>query len=136
MDFLKSLGIAASGLKAQSGRMRIIAENIANADSTAQTAGGDPYRRKIPTFTSRFDRELNASVIEAGRVRRDPTPFRTKHDPGNPAADARGEVRLPNVNGLIENMDMREAQRSYEANLNMVTATRRMIARTLDILKA
>lgn len=136
MDFMKSLGIAASGLKAQSGRMRIIAENIANADSAAKTAGGEPYRRKIPTFTSRFDRELDASVIEAGRVRRDSSPFRTKYDPGNPAADARGEVRLPNVNGLIENMDMREAQRSYEANLNMVTATRRMISRTLDILKA
>ncbi|KQT47887.1 MULTISPECIES: flagellar basal body rod protein FlgC [Methylobacteriaceae] len=136
MDFLKSLGIAASGLKAQSGRMRIIAENIANADSTASTAGGEPYRRKIPTFSSRLDRELNAHVVEAGRVRRDPSPFRTKYDPGNPAADARGEVRLPNVNGLIENMDMREAQRSYEANLNMVTATRRMISKTLEILKA
>ncbi|CAO4167372.1 flagellar basal body rod protein FlgC [Methylorubrum zatmanii] len=136
MDFMKSLGIAASGLKAQSGRMRIIAENIANADSTAKTAGGEPYRRKVPTFASRFDRELDAKVIEAGRIARDPSPFRTKYDPGNPAADARGEVRLPNVNGLIENMDMREAQRSYEANLNMVTATRRMISRTLDILKA
>jgi flagellar basal-body rod protein FlgC len=136
MDFLKSLGIAASGLKAQSGRMRIIAENIANADSTATTAGGEPYRRKIPTFSSRLDQELNANVIEAGRVRRDSAPFRTKYDPGNPAADARGEVRLPNVNGLIENMDMREAQRSYEANLNMVTATRRMISKTLEILKA
>ena len=136
MDFLKSLGIAASGLKAQSGRMRIIAENIANADSAAPTAGGDPYRRKVPSFTSRFDRELGANLVEAGRVRRDPTPFRTKYDPGNPAADARGEVRMPNVNGLIENMDMREAQRSYEANLNMVTATRRMVAKTLDILKA
>ena len=136
MDFLKTLGIAASGLKAQSGRMRIIAENIANADSAAKTAGGEPYRRKVPTFTSRFDTELGATLVEAGRVRRDQTAFRTKHDPGNPAADARGEVRLPNVNGLIENMDMREAQRSYEANLNMVTATRRMISRTLEILKA
>ena len=136
MDFLKSLGIAASGLKAQSGRMRIIAENIANADSAAPTAGGDPYRRKVPSFTSRFDRELGANLVEAGRVRRDPTPFRTKYDPGNPNANARGEVAMPNVNGLIENMDMREAQRSYEANLNMVTATRRMISRTLEILKA
>ena len=99
-------------------------------------AVGDPYRRKVPSFTSRFDRELGANLVEAGRVRRDPTPFRTKYDPGNPAADARGEVRMPNVNGLIENMDMREAQRSYEANLNMVTATRRMISRTLEILKA
>lgn len=136
MDFLKTLSVAASGLKAQSGRMRIIAENIANADSTARTVGGEPYRRKIPSFKSRFDRELDATLLEAGPVRRDQTPFRTKYDPGNPAADAKGEVRMPNVNALIENMDMREAQRSYEANLNMVTATRRMISRTLDILKA
>ena len=136
MDFLKTLTIAASGLKAQSGRMRIIAENIANADSAAKTAGGEPYRRKIPTFQTHFDRELGASVVETGIVRRDQTAFRTKHDPGNPAANERGEIKLPNVNSLIENMDMREAQRSYEANLNMVTATRRMISRTLEILKA
>jgi len=136
MDFLKSLGIAASGLKAQSGRMRIIAENIANADSTSPTPGGEPYRRKIPTFSTHVDRELGANVIEAGRVRRDATAFRTKYDPGNPAANAQGEVRMPNVNAQVENMDMREAQRSYEANLNMVTATRRMISRTLEILKA
>lgn len=135
MDFLKSLSIAASGLKAQSGRMRIIAENIANADSVATTPNGEPYRRKIPTFTQHVDRETGASLVEAGRVRRDPTAFRTKFDPGNSAADAKGEVRLPNVNSLIENMDMREAQRSYEANLNMVTTTRRMISRTLEILK-
>jgi flagellar basal-body rod protein FlgC len=135
MDFLKSLSIAASGLKAQSSRMRIIAENIANADSVATTPNGEPYRRKIPTFTQHVDRETGASLVEAGRVRRDPTAFRTKFDPGNPAADAKGEVRLPNVNALIENMDMREAQRSYEANLNMVTTTRRMISRTLEILK-
>ena len=98
--------------------------------------GAEPYRRKIPTFTQHIDRETGASMLEAGRVRRDPSPFRTKYDPGNPSADARGEVRMPNVNGLIENMDMREAQRSYEANLNMVTATRKMINATLAILKA
>ncbi|WP_027174272.1 flagellar basal body rod protein FlgC [Methylobacterium sp. 10] len=136
MEFLKSLTIAASGLKAQSGRMRIIAENIANADSAPSGVGAEPYRRKIPTFTQHIDRETGASLIEAGRVRRDTSPFRTKYDPGNPSADARGEVRMPNVNGLIENMDMREAQRSYEANLNMVTATRKMINATLAILKA
>ncbi|WP_375464394.1 flagellar basal body rod protein FlgC [uncultured Methylobacterium sp.] len=135
MDFTKSLSIAAAGLKAQSGRMRIIAENIANADSAPATPTGEPYRRKIPTFTSHVDRETGASLVEAGRVRRDAAAFRTKYDPGNPVADARGEVRMPNVNALIENMDMREAQRSYEANLNMVTATRKMISRTLEILK-
>src|SRR4051794_16047741 len=113
MDFLKSLSVTASGLKAQSGRMRIVAENVANADSVATTPNGEPYRRKIPTFTQYVDRETGASLVKAGRVRRDPTAFRTKFDPGNPAADAKGEVRLPNVNAPIENMDMREAQRSY-----------------------
>ncbi len=135
MDFSKSLTIAASGLKAQSGRMRIIAENIANADSAPQSPAAEPYRRKIPTFTSHLDRDTGASLVETGRVRRDQSAFRSKYDPGNPAADERGAVRMPNVNSLIENMDMREAQRSYEANLNMVTATRRMISRTLEILK-
>src|ERR1051325_2147721 len=112
MDFLKTIAVAASGLKAQSGRMRVISENIANADSTALKAGGDPYRRRIPTFQRHFDRALEANVVDLGRVSADRTPFRTKYDPGNPAADARGEVKLPNVNALIETMDMREAQRS------------------------
>jgi flagellar basal-body rod protein FlgC len=136
VDFLKSLTTAASGLKAQTSRMRIIAENIANADSAPPSPGADPYRRKIPTFSQQVDRETGASLIETGRVRRDTAPFRTKFDPGNPNANAKGEVAMPNVNGLIENMDMREAQRSYEANLNMITATRRMISKTLEILKA
>ena len=135
MEFSKSLAVAAAGLKAQSGRMRIIAENIANADSAPASAGAQPYRRKIPTFTSHLDDETGARLVEAGRVRRDPSAFRTKIEPGNPAANARGEVQMPNVNPLIENMDLREAQRSYEANLNMVTTTRRMISRTLEILK-
>lgn len=136
MDFLRTLSVAASGLKAQSGRMRVIAENIANADSTGSTPGADPYRRKVPTFVGRFDRELDASVVELGRVRRDATAFRTRLEPGHPAADAAGQVKLPNVNTLVESVDMREAQRSYEANLNLITATRRMVARTLDILRA
>lgn len=136
MDFLKSIAVAASGLRAQSGRMRVVAENIANADSTADKPGADPYRRKIPTFTRQLDRELDASVLTLARVRRDGSAFRTKFEPGHPAADAAGQVKLPNVNSLIETMDMREAQRSYEANLNVVTATRRMISRTLDILRA
>lgn len=136
MDFLRSLGIAASGLRAQSGRMRVIAENIANADSTSKTAGGEPYRRKIPTFSQQVDRELGEKVVALGRVARDPSAFKTRFEPGNPAADAAGQVKLPNVDSLVETMDMREAQRSYEANLNIVTSTRRMIARTLDILRA
>jgi flagellar basal-body rod protein FlgC len=135
-DFARSMGIATSGLRAQAGRMRVISENIANADSTAQTAGGDPYRRKVPTFSSALDRTLEAQVVTLGRIRPDPSAFRVKHDPGNPAADASGDVRLPNVNSMVEMTDMRDAQRSYEANLNIISATRRMIQRTLDILKA
>jgi flagellar basal-body rod protein FlgC len=134
MDFVKSLAIAASGLRAQAGRMRVISENIANADSTAQQAGGDPYRRKIPTFSAEVDRALGAQVVGLGRIRTDQTDFRTKYEPGHPAADARGYVKYPNVNGLVEMTDMRDAQRSYEANLNVIGATRRMILRTLAIL--
>jgi flagellar basal-body rod protein FlgC len=136
VDFLKSIAIAASGLRAQSGRMRIISENIANADSTAQRPGTDPYRRKVATFQSEVDRSLDAKVVSLGRVRPDQSDFRTKYEPGHPAADANGYVKYPNVNPLVEMTDMREAQRSYEANLNVIGATRRMIQRTLDILKA
>lgn len=136
MEFNQSLRIAASGLKAQTGRMRLIAENIANADSTARSATEDPYRRKVPTFTSKFDRELGASTVGLGRVERDQTAFRSRYEPGHPAADANGYVKYPNVEALTETVDMREAQRSYEANLNIVTATRRMITKTLEILKA
>ena len=116
--------------------MRIISENIANADSTAATPGGNPYRRKVPTFRSEFDRSLDAYVVALGPVRGDKSDFRIKHEPGHPAADANGNVKYPNVNSLVEMADMRDAQRSYEANLNVITATRRMIQRTLDILKA
>ena len=135
-DFARSMGIATSGLRAQAGRMRVISENIANADSTAQSAGGDPYRRKVPTFSSALDRTLDANTVTLGKIRPDPSAFRVKHDPGNPAADAAGNVKFPNVNSMVEMTDMRDAQRSYEANLNIISATRRMIQRTLDILKA
>jgi flagellar basal-body rod protein FlgC len=134
-DFVRSLGIATSALRAQAGRMRVISENIANADSTAPTAGGDPYRRKVPSFSSALDRALDARVVTLGKIRPDQTPFSLKYEPNNPAADNTGYVKYPNVNPLIEMSDMREAQRSYEANLNIIAATRRMIARTLDILK-
>ena len=135
-DFARSMSIATSGLRAQAGRMRVISENIANADSTAQTAGGEPYRRKVPSFSSALDRSLDARTVDLGRVRTDTSDFRLKYQPGHPAADANGNVKYPNVNPLVEMTDMREAQRSYEANLNIISATRRMIQRTLDILKA
>lgn len=136
MDLTRAIGIAAAGMKAQAGRMRIISENIANADSTARLPGADPYRRKVPTLKSSFNDELSAQVVTLGRVERDASSFRVKYDPGNPLADAKGNVQMPNVNSLIEQTDMRDAQRSYEANLNMVGAARRMISRTLEILRA
>jgi flagellar basal-body rod protein FlgC len=134
MDFLKSLTIAAAGLQAQSGRMRIISENIANAESTAQQPGGDPYRRRIPTFRNALDAALGARVVALGRVATDPSDFHTRYEPGHPAADASGMVKYPNVNSMIEMSDMRDAQRSYDANLNVITATRRMLQRTIAIL--
>ena len=135
MDFSTSIGIAATGLHAQSARMRVIAENIANADSTATTAGGDPYRRRVPTFETVMNNELGARVVTMGKVAYDQSDFNNRYEPGHPAADANGYVQYPNVNTLIETMDMREAQRSYEANLNVVSVTRQMLGQTLDILR-
>lgn len=135
MDFLDSMKVAASGLRAQSGRMRIIAENIANADSTATTQGADPYRRKIPSFQAALDRETGVSLVELGSVKQDRSDFKTRFEPGHPAANEQGYVKMPNVSTLIETVDMRQAQRSYEANLNVIQSTRTMMQRTLDILR-
>src|SRR6185503_14099761 len=133
MDFSTSLIVAASGMRAQSSRMRTIAENIANANSTSPTPDGNPYRRKVATVTSEFDRELGATVVQSGKPIDDMSEFRSQYDPGNPAADKQGYVKLPNVNPLVEVMDMREAQRSYEADLNVMEATKSMLARTVDL---
>ena len=116
--------------------MRVISENIANSDSTASTPGGDPYRRKVPTFSSELDNTLEANTVKLGRVMPDTSDFRVKHEPGNPAADAQGNVKYRNVNPLIEMTDMRDAQRSYEANLNIIHTTRTLLPRTLYILKS
>ena len=134
-DFLSSLKIAATGLHAQSARMRVIAENLANADSAGKTPDEDPYRRKIPTFEAVMDRELGATTVKVGRVALDQSEFESRYEPGHPAADETGYVRYPNVTSLIETMDMREAQRSYEANLNVVTVTRQMLGSTINILR-
>lgn len=135
-EFDSSMRIAATGLHAQSDRMRIIAENLANADSTGKTPGADPYRRKMPTFETVYDTELGGDVVQMGPIAYDESAFKQRYEPGNPAADANGYVKYPNVDPLIEATDMREAQRTYEANLNVVTATRQMLSRTLDILKS
>jgi len=134
MDFNASMAVAASGLRAQTDRMKIIAENIANANSTAPTASGDPYRRQVATQKSEFDRTLNATVVESGNPVQDMSDFRMQYDPGNPAADAKGNVKMPNVNSLVEIMDMREAQRSYEADLTVMDASKTMLSRTVDLL--
>ena len=135
MDLATSMALAASGMRAQSKRMRVITENIANADSTSPTPEGSPYRRKIATMRSAFDRTLDATAVEPGNPVPDNSDFQVRYDPGNPAADKSGYVKLPNVNPLIEVMDMREAQRSYEADLNVMDASKSMLSRTVDLLK-
>ncbi len=131
-----SIKIAASGLRAQTGRMRVIAENLANANSTASTKGGDPYRRRIPTFQSVFDNEVGGMVVKQGRVRFDQKAFSLSYQPGHPAANDKGYVKTPNVNSLIELTDMRQAQRGYESNLNLIKASRQMLSATIEILRA
>lgn len=125
--------VAASALRAQQAKMRIIAENIANADSIASTPGGDPYRRQAPIFEPA--KIAGARGVKMSRVEPDRTAFKEEYNPGHPSADARGYVKLPNVNSLVEAMDMRQAQRAYEANLNVIETSRAMEQRTLDILK-
>ncbi len=128
------MSIAASGLKAQQQRMRIIAENIANADSMAKDANGDPYRRKAVVFQP-ADVDGGGQGVKVAQVAPDQTPFKQDYDPGNPAADKNGYVKLPNVEPLVEALDMKEAQRAYDANLNVIDAARAMQMRTLDLLK-
>ena len=134
-DFVSSLKIAASGLHAQNARMMVIAENIANADSAGKTPTDQPYRRRIPTFQAVMDDDAGGETVKIGKVALDMSDFQSRYEPGHPAADARGYVKYPNVDPLVEAMDMREAQRTYEANLNVVTVTRQMLGRTIDILK-
>jgi flagellar basal-body rod protein FlgC len=134
MDLLKSMEVSAAGLGAESTRLRVIAENLANAQSTAQTPGGDPYRRKVVTFRTVLDRSLGVPLVEVANVRPAAGEFQRRYDPSHPAADADGYVLMPNVNPLVEIMDMREAQRSYEANLGVIEAAKSMISRTIDLL--
>ncbi len=127
--------IAGAGLNAQSVRLRIVSENLANANSTGSAPGSDPYQRKTVVFASEFDRLLGAATVDVKQIGRDQSPFIVEHDPGNPAADADGNVKMPNVNMLIEMADMREASRSYEANLQMVKQARSMTTMILDLLR-
>ena len=133
---LSSMKIAASGLEAQSNRLRIVSENVANARSTGETPGSDPYRRKTVTFESEIDRLTGASLVKVADYGRDRSAFVVEHDPGNPAADADGYVKMPNVNSLVEMADMREANRSYEANLQVIKQARELTNLTIDLLRS
>jgi flagellar basal-body rod protein FlgC len=135
MDLDRALSISAAGMAAQSARLRIVAENIANRDSTGNAPGAEPYRRKTVTFASRLDRALGAETVRVSRVGRDNSAFPERFEPAHPAADARGYVRTPNVDSLVENMDMREANRSYTANLAVLETTRGMLLRAIEALR-
>lgn len=135
MDLKAAMAISASGMRAQGTRLRIISENLANADSTAQTPGGEPFRRKMITFRNMMDRTLGADTVKVDKITPDPSDFELKFDPHHPAANAEGYVLTPNVNPLIEITDMREAQRSYEANLNVIQTSKSMIQRAIDIIR-
>jgi flagellar basal-body rod protein FlgC len=131
-----SMSVASSGLEAQSTRMRIVSENLANATSTGRTTGADPYQRKTVTFDAAMDRAAGAQLVKVKEVGVDRTPFRVEYEPGHPAADKAGYVKLPNVNMLIEMADMREVNRSYEANLQVVKQVRSMLGMTVDLLRS
>ena len=136
MDELsKSTQTAISGMKVQSQRLRVISENLANADSLAQTPEGLPYRRKVMTFKNELDRATGVSQVKVDKVRGDSSEFQRRYDPKHPAADRDGYVLAPNVNPLIEMMDMREAQRSYEANMNVINTSRSLLSRTIEMLR-
>ena len=135
MDLSVPMEIAAAGLRAQGSRIRVVAENLANADSTGATPGDLPYRRQVISFASEFDRALGVQMVSATEPGLDPSAFRRRHMPGHPSADAEGYVMFPNVNSVVEMMDLREAHRSYEANLNVITVARTMMMDTLELLR-
>lgn len=130
-----TLHISSSGLRAQSERLRVVSENLANARSTGKTAGSDPYSRKTITFESEFDRAQQADLVKVKGIGTDKAPFTVEYEPGHPAADKDGYVKMPNVNVLLELADMRETNRSYEANLKVMTQAREMVMRNISLLR-
>ncbi len=136
MDLQTSLQLSFAGMSAQGTRLRVIAENLANAQSTAQMPGGEPYRRQVVTFKSVLDKSIGATTIKVAHIMPGGGAFERSYDPGNPGADAEGYVLKPNVNPLMELMDMHEAQRSYQANLDTIAAAKTMISRTIDLLRS
>ncbi len=136
MDLSDAIAISAAGMKAQGTRMKVIAENVANAQSTGETPGDLPYRRKVVTFRNELDRETDTRLVRVAQIGVDDSDFKRRFDPNHPSADADGYVLMPNVNSLVEVMDMRQAQRSYEANLSVIDSVRRMVSQTIDLLRA
>ena len=135
MDLTKALAISARGMDAQTTRLRVIAENLANQDTTGDTPGADPYRRKTVTFEQKMDAAAGAETVRVKQIGTDRSAFPKRYDPSHPAADADGYVHTPNVNSFVEVMDMRESQRSFSANLNVMQASRSMLSRVIDLLK-
>jgi flagellar basal-body rod protein FlgC len=135
MDLLKAMKLSAAGMRAQGFRMRVVAENLANSDNMAAEATGDPYRRKVVTFKNVLDRTMGLKSISIDRIHTDQSQFERKYDPGHPAADAQGYISMPNVKSMIEMMDMKQAQRSYEANLGVIQAAKTMLQKTIDLLR-
>ncbi|PWR18572.1 flagellar basal body rod protein FlgC [Zavarzinia aquatilis] len=135
-DLTRTMMISAAGMRAQSVRMRVIAENMANAETVGMKPGDEPYRRKVVTFASELDKATGAAEVKVKAVTEDQSPFGSRFDPGHPAADGDGYVKTPNVNTLVEVSDMRQAQRTYEANLNVIDSARGMLMRTIDLLRS
>ena len=135
MDLEKALDISASGMQAQTTRLRVIAENLANQDTTGSDPKTGPYRRKTVTFANTMDHALGANVVSVKTIGTDRTELPRRYDPSHPAADQTGYVRTPNVNPFVEMMDMRDAQRTYNANLSVMQVARGMLSRTIDLLK-
>jgi flagellar basal-body rod protein FlgC len=134
-DLNTALSVSATGMSAQTTRLRVIAENIANQDTTGSSPGADPYRRQTVTFEAKMDQALGAETVQVKSIGKDDSDLPLRYDPSNPAANAQGYVKLPNVNSFIEIMDMREAERSYSANLSVMQASRNMLTQTINLLK-
>ena len=134
-DIIRTMRISGSGMRAQGQRLRVIAQNIANANSLPQEPNENPYRRKILTFRNEFDRAVGLDMVKVNRVRADMSEFNRRYEPSHPAADAEGYVLTPNVNTIIEMTDMREAQRSYEANMNVIKTSKSMLSSALELLR-
>lgn len=136
MDLVKAMEMAAQGMKAQGKRMKVISENLTNSETTGKTSKDNPYQRQMAIFKNELNRADGTKEVMVDKITTDKTPFILKYDPSHPAADEKGYVKYPNVNPLLEMMDMREAQRSYEANLGVIEVARSMLMRTIDLLRS